>query len=228
MIFCKCMNDIVLEKSWKNILSEEFSKPYFNTLRQFVRRQYKEKMVYPPPKDIFKALDVCPFDTVRVVILGQDPYHNAHQANGLCFSVQKGVGLPPSLKNIFTEIKNDTGVESVCADGDLSRWASQGVLLLNSVLTVEAHKPASHKGMGWEQFTDAIIERISREKEGVVFLLWGNYAKEKGKNIDTRKHFVLTSAHPSPFSARSGFFGSKHFSQTNEYLKKRGEQEIQW
>ncbi len=222
------MNDIVLEKSWKNILSEEFSKPYFNTLRQFVRRQYKEKMVYPPPKDIFKALDVCPFDTVRVVILGQDPYHNAHQANGLCFSVQKGVGLPPSLKNIFTEIKNDTGVESVCADGDLSRWASQGVLLLNSVLTVEAHKPASHKGMGWEQFTDAIIERISREKEGVVFLLWGNYAKEKGKNIDTRKHFVLTSAHPSPFSARSGFFGSKHFSQTNEYLKKRGEQEIQW
>jgi uracil-DNA glycosylase len=220
-------SDIRLEESWKSRLSAEFSKPYFVDLIQFVRQEYATATVYPPGKEIFKAFDACRFPDVRVVIIGQDPYHGAGQANGLCFSVRDGVKPPPSLVNIFKEIRNDLG-KPIPASGDLERWAHQGVLLLNATLTVRASSPGSHQNKGWEQFTDAVIELLSSQKEHVVFLLWGAYAQKKGAVIDRSRHCVLMSAHPSPFSADRGFFGSKHFSKANEYLRSQGLKEIVW
>lgn len=217
-----------IEPSWKAILKDEFEKPYFVELSRIVREAYLGKTsVFPPPKNIFNAFELCSFKEVCVVILGQDPYHGAGQAHGLCFSVQDGVKVPPSLQNIYKEIKDDVGSE-IPEGGNLEKWASQGVLLLNAVLTVEAGKPASHQGIGWEQFTDAVIQKISDEKEHIVFLLWGKYAQDKGSKIDTKKHLVLKAPHPSPFSAYTGFFGCKHFSKTNEYLKQNGLMEIEW
>lgn len=223
------MSDVRIEKSWKKELAAEFEKPYFQELTEFVRSEYQETTVYPNPKNMFRAFELCPFDNVRVVILGQDPYHGRGQANGLCFSVHQGIQHPPSLQNIFKEIRNDTGIPSQCeVDGDLSRWAQQGVLLLNATLTVRAGAAGSHQGQGWEQFTDAVVQTLNDKREGLVFLLWGKYAQEKGKVIDWTKHQVLQAAHPSPFSAQSGFFGCKHFSQTNEYLAGRGQKPIVW
>lgn len=216
-----------IEESWKKVLGGEVDKPYFKTLSAFVKKQYASCTVYPPPQDIFRAFDMCPFDEVKVVILGQDPYHGGGQANGLSFAVHTDVPLPPSLKNIFKEIESDIGVIPR-ADGDLSRWAKQGVLLLNATLTVRASSPGSHQKVGWESFTDKAVQALSEQKEHLVFLLWGNYAKEKGKIIDRRKHCVLEAAHPSPFSAYHGFFGCKHFSRVNEYLKQKGKKEIDW
>ncbi len=220
-------DNIKIESSWKKALSLEFKKPYFQELASFVMEEYGEQVVFPKPENIFKAFDLCPFDSVKVVILGQDPYHGENQANGLSFAVEGGVLLPPSLKNIFKEMENDLGI-SPLKDGDLSRWAKQGVLLLNATLTVRMGSPGSHQKKGWEEFTDAVIKRISEEKEHIVFILWGNYAKQKGAHIDRPKHLVLESAHPSPFSAHSGFFGSKPFSKTNKYLKKWGKGEVDW
>jgi uracil-DNA glycosylase len=219
--------DIRLEESWKSRLSAEFSKTYFSELIQFVRTEYATATVFPPGKEIFRAFDVCRFQDVRVVIIGQDPYHGPGQANGLCFSVRDGVKPPPSLVNIFKEIKNDLG-KPIPASGDLERWAQQGVLLLNATLTVRASSPGSHQNKGWEQFTDAVIELISSQKEHVVFLLWGAYAQKKGAVIDRSRHCVLMSAHPSPFSADRGFFGSKHFSKANEYLQAQGLKGVNW
>lgn len=216
-----------IEESWKNMLEQESEMGYFKTLSAFVKKEYASSVVYPPPKDIFRAFDLCPFDQVKVVILGQDPYHGAGQANGLSFAVHTGVPLPPSLKNIFKEIESDVGVTPL-HDGDLSRWAKQGVLLLNATLTVRAASPGSHQKVGWESFTDKAVQVLSEQKEHLVFLLWGNYAKEKGKVIDRSKHLVLEAAHPSPFSAYHGFFRCKHFSQANEYLKQKGKKEIDW
>ncbi len=218
---------VKIEPSWKVALNEEFDKLYFEELSAFVREEYQKGKVYPPPKEVFRAFDLCPFDKVKVVILGQDPYHGAHQANGLCFAVHKDIPIPPSLRNIFKEIKSDLGYDPK-SNGDLTRWAEQGVLLLNATLTVRASTPGSHQGKGWEEFTDAAIRALSERREHLVFILWGNYAKKKGAVIDRSKHLVLESAHPSPFSADSGFFGSKHFSQTNKYLKEHGEKEIDW
>jgi uracil-DNA glycosylase len=218
---------IRIEPSWKASLKDEFERPYFKNLSKFVREEYLSGAVYPLPKDLFRAFDMCPFDTVKVVILGQDPYHGAHQANGLCFAVHEGIRLPPSLQNIFKEIQADLSIEPE-QNGDLSRWAKQGVLLLNATLTVRASIPGSHQNKGWEEFTDAVIEHLSTEREGLVFILWGNYAKKKGTLIDRTKHLVLESAHPSPFSAYNGFFGCKHFSKANEYLKEKGLKEINW
>jgi uracil-DNA glycosylase len=219
--------DIKIESSWKKVLAGEFDKEYFNDLSRFVKEEYKNSKIFPHPKNIFKAMDLCPFEDVKVVILGQDPYHGEGQANGLCFAVNTGVSLPPSLQNIFKEIKNDLDIEPI-KDGDLTRWAKQGVLLLNATLTVRANQAGSHQGKGWEEFTDAIIRHLSEERDGLVFILWGNYAKKKGEIIDRKKHLVLESAHPSPFSAYNGFFGNKHFSKTNKYLKERGAGEIDW
>ncbi len=220
-------SDVKIEPSWKATLSLEFDKPYFKELSNFVREEYLKGVVYPNPKNVFRAFELCPFDKVRVVIIGQDPYHGPKQANGLCFAVHEGIVLPPSLKNIFKEIESDLGVKHE-PHGDLSRWARQGVLLLNATLTVRAATPGSHQNKGWELFTDAAIKKLSDEREHLVFLLWGNYAKQKGVVIDRTKHLVLEAAHPSPFSAYNGFFGSKHFSKANEYLKKNGEGEVDW
>ena len=219
--------DIKIEKSWKKVLSDEFEKPYFKNLSHFVKDEYSKHSVYPNPKDIFRAFDTCPFEKVKVVILGQDPYHGLKQANGLCFAVSGDISIPPSLQNVFKEIKSDINVTSQ-KNGDLTRWAKQGVLLLNATLTVRANTPGSHQGKGWEEFTDAVIKKLSDEKENIVFILWGNYAKQKGKVIDRSKHLVLESAHPSPFSAYNGFFGCKHFSKVNKYLKEKGLGEIEW
>jgi uracil-DNA glycosylase len=219
--------EIRIESSWKNVLKEEFEKPYFARLSKVVRDAYLSKIIYPAPKSILNAFTLCPFDKVKVVILGQDPYHSAGQAHGLSFSVPDGVKSPPSLQNIYKEIKNDIGTE-VPNNGNLEHWAEQGILLLNATLTVEQGKPASHQGLGWETFTDAVIKTISDKKEQVVFLLWGNYARSKAILIDKSKHLVLEAPHPSPFSAHSGFFGCKHFSKTNTYLKERGLFEIIW
>jgi len=216
-----------IEESWKKVLESESELEYFQTLTSFVKNEYRKEKVFPPAKDIFRAFDLCPFDQVKVVILGQDPYHGAGQANGLSFAVHTGVPLPPSLKNIFKEIESDLGVAPL-KDGDLSRWASQGVLLLNATLTVRASLPGSHQKVGWESFTDKAVQVLSEQKERLVFLLWGNYAKAKGKIIDRSKHLVLEAAHPSPFSAYNGFFGCKHFSKANEYLKKNELKEINW
>jgi uracil-DNA glycosylase len=232
--------DVVLEPSWKEKLAPEFDKPYFADLTQFVKKEYVTEKVYPAPKNIFRALDLCPFDKVKVVILGQDPYHGPGQANGLSFAVNDDVTIPPSLRNIFKEIESDLGKPLLHKDGDLTRWATQGVLLLNATLTVRAQTPGSHQGRGWEQFTDAIIQALSNgsandsasgsseELEHLVFILWGNYAKAKGAHIDRSKHLVIESAHPSPFSASNGFFGSKPFSKTNDYLIAHNKTPIDW
>jgi uracil-DNA glycosylase len=220
------MTDVKIEASWKKRLAPEFEKAYFQALTDFVREEYKANKVYPPPKDIFRAFELTPFDAVKVVILGQDPYHGPNQANGLCFAVHHGVQTPPSLQNIFKEIESDFG-RPANRDPDLSRWAKQGVLLLNATLTVQAGKAGSHQGKGWEQFTDAAIQALNDGRENLVFILWGNYAKQKGSRVDFTKHLVLESAHPSPFSA-DRFFGNKHFSKANEYLKEHRQAPIDW
>lgn len=219
--------DVKIASAWKCLLSDEFHKPYFHQLIDFVKEEYKSQAIYPRGADIFRAFDRCGFADVKVVIIGQDPYHGPGQANGLCFSVGEGVPIPRSLMNIFKEIRNDLG-KAIPYSGDLERWARQGVLLLNATLTVRAHAPGSHQNRGWETFTDAVIRKISDEKDGVVFLLWGAYAQKKGEIIDRNKHLVLMSAHPSPFSADRGFFGCKHFSRANTYLKSKGKEEIDW
>lgn len=219
--------DVKIEPTWKNVLEQEFDKEYFVTLTEFVRQEYKQATVYPPPKFIFHAFEMTPFDKVKVVILGQDPYHGPNQAMGLAFGVNNGIPLPPSLVNIYKEIERDLGqpIERV---GNLDKWAQQGVLLLNATLTVRAHQAGSHQNKGWEQFTDAVIKVISEKKENVVFMLWGAYAQKKGSVIDTSKHLVLKSAHPSPLSAYNGFFGNSHFSQCNTFLMLNGMDPIQW
>ncbi len=219
--------NVRIEPSWKMRLEAEWDKEYFVKLTDFVRAEYASKEIFPPASKIFAAFDACPFDDVKVVILGQDPYHDYNQANGLCFSVNPGVAIPRSLVNIFKEIHDDTGAPYP-VNGDLSRWARQGVLLLNSTLTVEAHKAASHQGRGWEDFTDEVIRCLAREREGLVFILWGSYAIKKGAFIDRTKHLVLSSPHPSPLSASRGFFGNHHFSRTNAYLVQNGKEPIVW
>lgn len=216
-----------IDESWKEVLKEEFEKDYFVNLTSFVRQEYKDKTIYPKASNIFNAFNLCPFDKIKVVILGQDPYHEPNQAHGLCFSVLDPTPAPPSLKNIFKEINLDLGITPL-ESGDLTRWASQGVLLLNATLTVEAHKAGSHQGKGWEEFTDRVIFNLANRKSGLVFLLWGSYAQKKGEFIDQTKHLVLKSVHPSPLSAHRGFFGNHHFSQTNTFLSKQGEQPINW
>jgi uracil-DNA glycosylase len=218
---------VQIEHSWKERLEKEFEKEYFGKLTSFVREEYGKHKVYPPGAMIFNAFNHCPFGKVRVVILGQDPYHGHGQANGLCFSVNDGVKQPPSLVNIFKEIRDDLAIPFP-ESGNLERWADQGVLLLNATLTVRAKSPGSHQNKGWEQFTDAVIQCINEEKENVVFLLWGAYAQKKGAFIKSDKHYVLKAPHPSPFSAHSGFFGCKHFSKTNHYLISRGFKAIDW
>jgi uracil-DNA glycosylase len=220
------MSDIKLESSWKKALEPEFTKPYWRELTNDIRTQYKSKQIYPPAQHIFRAFDLCPLEEVKVVIVGQDPYHGRGQANGLSFSVNDGITLPPSLKNIFKEIHDDLGVTPT-PSGDLTRWASQGVLMLNSVLTVMANKPASHAGIGWEQFTDAVIKTLNENRTHVVYMLWGKYAQRKGEVINRDQNLVLTSGHPSPYSV-SLFSGKHHFSQCNDYLKKHGIKPIDW
>jgi len=219
--------DVRIEPSWKNALQSEFDKDYFEKLTDFVRNEYKTKLTFPPSALIFNAFDQCPFDKVKVVIIGQDPYHGDGQAHGLCFSVADGVAFPPSLLNIFKEIERDLGIAKPTS-GNLIRWAQQGVLLLNATLTVQAHAAGSHQGRGWETFTDAAIHKLASEKEGLVFMLWGSYAQKKGDFIDTNKHLVLKSVHPSPLSAYRGFIGNNHFSLANKYMKEKGFEEIQW
>lgn len=218
---------VEIEDSWKMALREEFEAEYFKMLSGQIREAYLSGSVYPPPKLVFKAFDNCPFEKVKVIILGQDPYHGPAQAHGLAFSVPEGVAIPPSLRNIYKEIKDDLGIE-IPESGNLERWAEQGVLLLNATLTVQAGIAGSHQGKGWEQFTDAVVQKLSDEKEHLVFMLWGKYAQEKGKNIDTTKHLVLKAAHPSPLSAHNGFLGCKHFSKCNNYLKKHSHSPIKW
>lgn len=220
------MSDVRIDESWKKVLEPQFEQPYWEKLTTFVRQEYTSKTVFPPARNIFRAFDLCPFDKVKVVIVGQDPYHGVKQANGLCFSVNEGITLPPSLQNIYKEIENDLGIKPL-PSGDLSRWAKQGVLMLNSVLTVLANKPASHAGMGWEIFTDAIIQALNAHKEDIVYMLWGKYAQNKGAVINREKNLVLTSAHPSPYSA-SLFFNKHHFSQCNNYLIQHGKDPIDW
>ncbi len=219
--------NVQIDESWRKALGDEFEQEYFKILSSQIREAYLTATVYPPPKLIFNAFEHCPFAKVKVVILGQDPYHGAGQANGLSFSVPDGVRIPPSLQNIYKEIKDDLGIK-IPESGNLERWAEQGVLLLNATLTVGAGFAGSHQGLGWERFTDAVIQKISDEKKHVVFLLWGRYAQDKGKNIDNTKHLVLTAPHPSPFSAHTGFSGCKHFSKTNEYLAKHKLSKINW
>ncbi|MCF7865617.1 MAG: uracil-DNA glycosylase [Candidatus Pacebacteria bacterium] len=240
------IQNIKIEPTWKRVLHKEFDKDYFQNLSAFVKKEYQNVIskgqdfaVYPKSDEIFRAFEMCPFDKVKVVIIGQDPYHGTTrtsdgkkigQANGLCFAVESGANPPPSLKNIFKEIQSDIG-QSACTSNlncDLSHWAKQGVLLLNSTLTVQAGLPGSHQKKGWEEFTDAVIYELSNRREHIVFLLWGNYAKQKGAHIDRTKHLILETTHPSPFSVHNGFFGCKHFSKTNTYLRERGLEEIDW
>lgn len=221
------MKSFNIHPSWTVVLQEILAAPAMKNLSEKIHELHKTTIVYPNPRDIFRAFDLCPYDQVSVVILGQDPYHGVGQANGLAFAVHSGIRLPPSLQNIFKEIRSDMGIDPI-PDGDLSRWASQGVLLLNSTLTVGAGMPGSHQGIGWEEFTDTVIEKLSQDKEHLVFILWGNYARAKGAHIDRTKHLVIESPHPSPFSAYSGFFNSKPFSQTNTYLREYGGEEIDW
>lgn len=218
---------VKLEKTWKEALKDEFSKPYFKALSEFVHNEYSSATIYPPAKLIFNALDSLPVDKVRVVILGQDPYHGPGQAHGLSFSVQNGVTPPPSLKNIYKELQSDIGVTPP-KSGNLDRWVKEGVLLLNATLTVRAHQAGSHQNKGWEQFTDAIIHHLAETKKNLVFILWGSYAQKKGSFIDNNKHLVITSVHPSPLSAYNGFFGSRPFSKTNEYLKLHHQEPVNW
>jgi uracil-DNA glycosylase len=219
--------NVRIAEDWKQILSTEFEQPYFQELVNFVKDEYSRHQVFPQGRDIFRAFDQCPFDKLKVVIIGQDPYHGDGQANGLCFSVNSGVAFPPSLRNIFTEIESDIG-SSVPTNGDLSRWAEQGVLMLNSVLTVRAHEAASHQGRGWERFTDAVVSAISKRKKGIVYMLWGSYAQRKCTVVDPNSNCILTAVHPSPLSAYRGFFGCKHFSKANTYLRSQGLEEIIW
>ncbi|RSK45624.1 uracil-DNA glycosylase [Hymenobacter perfusus] len=219
---------VKIEESWRKVLAAEFEKPYFQHLIAFVKGEYATTTVYPPGPQIFHAFEACPFEQVKVVILGQDPYHGKGQAHGLSFSVAEGVRTPPSLQNIFKELQADLPERPPAPNGNLDRWAEQGVLLLNATLTVRAADPGSHQKKGWEQFTDAVIQQISDQKEHVVFVLWGAYAQKKGEIIDARKHLVLKAAHPSPYAADRGFFGSRPFSQTNAYLQQHGEQPITW
>ena len=219
---------INLEASWKNILADEFEKPYFKSLIEFVKSEYSQHTCYPKGSQIFSAFDSCTFDKVKVVIIGQDPYHGVGQANGLCFSVNDGIAFPPSLVNIFKEIQTDLE-KPFPASGNLERWAKQGVSLLNSTLPVRAHEAGSHQNKGWETFTDAVIQKVSDSNEEVVFLLWGGFAKKKGLKINREKHLVLETGHPSPLSANRGFwFGNNHFSKANAYLKSKGRDEIEW
>jgi uracil-DNA glycosylase len=219
--------EVKIEASWKEKLDEEFSKDYFMALTGFVREEYRTRQVFPPGNKIFNAFDLCPFDRVRVVIIGQDPYHNIGQAHGLCFSVNEGIEFPPSLVNIFKELNRDLGV-TVPLSGNLERWARQGVLLLNAILTVRAHQALSHQNKGWERFTDAAICALNSHRENLVFMLWGAYAQNKGASIDQSKHLVLKTVHPSPLSASRGFFGCSHFSRCNEWLIARGLEPVQW
>jgi uracil-DNA glycosylase len=219
--------DVKIEPSWKSKLNVEFEKDYFSRLIEFVREEYRTKTIYPPGGLIFNAFNLCPFDRVKAVIIGQDPYHGPGQAHGLCFSVREGVEFPPSLINIFKEIESDLGYRPA-PTGNLGRWAEQGVLLLNATLTVRAHQAGSHQRKGWEEFTDAAINTLNQEKANLVFFLWGAYAQKKGESIDRSKHLVLESVHPSPLSASRGFFGNKHFSICNEYLKSKGIEPVDW
>ena len=219
--------DVKIAADWKLLLQEEFDKPYFEELTRFVREEYATNTIYPAGKNIFRAFDKCPVDKLKVVIIGQDPYHGPGQANGLCFSVNDGVAFPPSLQNIFKEISSDIGTPTP-QSGNLDRWAEQGVLLLNAVLTVKAHQAASHAGKGWEQFTDAVVRIINQRKEGLVYMLWGSYAQRKGQIANPARNLILKSVHPSPLSVYRGFFGCKHFSQANEYLVSRGQEPIIW
>ncbi len=219
--------DVKIEESWKLQLADEFEKPYFKQLTDFVRTEYSERQIFPPARDIFNAFTHCPFDKVKVVILGQDPYHEPGQAHGLCFSVKEGTPAPPSLVNIYNEIKTDIG-KPVPKSGNLTRWADQGILLLNATLTVRAHQAGSHQNKGWETFTDAVIHRLAERKQHIVYILWGAYAQRKGAFIDTSANLVLKAPHPSPLSSYRGFFGCKHFSKTNEYLTATGQTPIEW
>ena len=220
--------DVKIEQSWKDVLSGEFEKDYFKKLTDFVRAEYLSgKIIYPEAKNIFNAFNLCPLSNVKVVIIGQDPYHEPHQAHGLCFSVESGVDFPPSLVNIYKEIESDIGHKST-TNGDLSAWARQGVLLLNSTLTVQAHIAASHSGRGWETFTDAVIRAVNETKKNVVYMLWGSFAQKKADFVDNQNNLILKSAHPSPLSAYRGFFGNHHFSRANEYLIQNGQKPIDW
>jgi len=219
--------DVKIEPGWKSKLEAEFKKEYFIRLTDFVRAEYRNGIVYPPGSLIFNAFDVCPFNRVKAVIIGQDPYHGPGQAHGLCFSVRDGVDYPPSLVNIFREIESDLGIR-VRSSGDLTRWAWQGVLLLNATLTVRAHQAGSHQRRGWEEFTDFVIRTLNSEKQNLVFFLWGAYAQKKGESIDRSKHLVLESVHPSPLSASRGFFGNRHFSKCNDYLSANGAEPVDW
>jgi uracil-DNA glycosylase len=220
--------NVQIEASWKKALEKEFSQPYFAGIKQFLVKEREEgQTIFPPGKLIFNAFDTTPFDEVKVVVIGQDPYHGPGQAHGLSFSVPQGVPTPPSLVNIYKEIQSDLG-HPVPGHGNLTRWAEQGVLLLNAILTVRAHQAASHHGAGWEKFTDAAIDRLNRDRNGLVFMLWGAYAKKKGEMIDRGRHLILTAPHPSPLSAYNGWFGSKHFSQANAYLIGQGKSPIDW
>ena len=218
---------VQIEQSWKQVLQPEFDKPYFARLADFVRNEYRQYTVYPPASLIFNAFNNCPFHEVKVVLIGQDPYHEPGQAHGLCFSVNDGVAFPPSLANIFRELNADLGVP-IPTSGNLTRWARQGVLLLNATLTVREHQAGSHQKQGWEQFTDAVISLLSRKRENLVFILWGSYAQSKAQLIDSSRHCILRSAHPSPLSAYRGFFGNHHFSLTNDYLTKHGKRPVDW
>jgi uracil-DNA glycosylase len=217
-----------IEPEWAEVLSDFFATQKFTDLSDFIRQEYQEKTIYPKPENLFKAFWLTPFSKVRVVILGQDPYHDAGQAHGLCFSVPENTTLPPSLKNIYKEIESDLGIKKDFKSGNLESWAEQGVFLLNAILTVIAHTPTSHRNKGWEEFTDFVIKTISDKLDGVVFILWGNYARTKKALIDSSKHLIIESPHPSPFSATSGFFGSKPFSKANQYLASHGQKEIDW
>lgn len=221
------MADVRIAEDWKEVLREEFSKPYFDELVDFVKQEYASGVVYPAGQNIFRAFDKCPFDKLKVVIIGQDPYHGPGQANGLCFSVARGVQFPPSLQNIFKEVQSDIGTP-VPESGELDRWAEQGVLLLNAVLTVRAHQAASHAGRGWEKFTDAVVRAIAERKQQVVYMLWGSYAQKKGAIADPQSNLILKAVHPSPLSAYRGFFGCKHFSEANKYLESVGKSPIEW
>ena len=219
--------EVKIASDWKALLQEEFEKPYFEELIRFVKEEYATRRIYPRGSNIFRAFDKCPVDKLKVVIIGQDPYHGPGQAHGLCFSVDEGVPHPPSLQNIFKEVASDIGTP-IPLSGNLDRWAEQGVLLLNSVLTVREHEAASHAGKGWEQFTDAVVRKIAQEKQGVVYLLWGSYAQRKGAMVDPQRNCILKAVHPSPLSAYRGFLGCKHFSQANDYLISTGQTPINW
>ena len=219
--------NVKIAEDWKALLADEFEKPYFAELVEFVREEYGSRQIFPRGSNIFRAFDKCPVDKLKVVIIGQDPYHGEGQANGLCFSVNDGVQFPPSLRNIFQEVESDTGAP-IPTSGNLDRWAEQGVLLLNAVLTVRAHEAASHAGRGWEQFTDAVVRAIAARREGVVYMLWGSYAQRKGAIADPARNCILKAVHPSPLSAYRGFFGCRHFSRANAYLVARGQEPIVW